>query len=58
MTPLLIDEPENAAETATTVLLAHGAGASMEHVGMQSLCDAFVARGMRVESLFQKSRSN
>ncbi|MFT4514498.1 MAG: putative alpha/beta-hydrolase family hydrolase [Planctomycetota bacterium] len=46
MTPLLIDEPANG--DATTILLAHGAGASMEHVGMQSLTDGFVARGFRV----------
>lgn len=45
--PLLIDEPAGEAN-GDTVVLAHGAGAGMEHEGMQSLCDAFVARGFRV----------
>lgn len=48
MTPLLIDEPETGGDDATTIILAHGAGASMEHVGMQSLSDGLVARGLRV----------
>ena len=48
MTPLLIDEPEHADDHAITIILAHGAGASMEHAGMQSLADGFVAHGMRV----------
>ena len=43
--PLLVDGGDNATHT---ILLAHGAGAGMEHVGMQSLADAFVLRGMRV----------
>lgn len=48
MTPLLIDEPKHGGGDATTIILAHGAGASMEHVGMQSLTDGFVVRGFRV----------
>ncbi|MDA7936405.1 dienelactone hydrolase family protein [bacterium] len=43
--PLLVDGSDAAKHT---ILLAHGAGAGMEHVGMQSLTDAFVIRGMRV----------
>lgn len=48
MTPLLIDEPNGGGDEAMTIILAHGAGASMEHVGMQSLTDGFVTRGFRV----------
>ena len=43
--PLLVDGRDDATHT---ILLAHGAGAGMEHAGMQSLADAFVLRGMRV----------
>jgi predicted alpha/beta-hydrolase family hydrolase len=48
MTPLLIDEPETGRDDATTIILAHGAGTSMEHEGMQSLTDGLVARGFRI----------
>tara|TARA_R110002111_G_scaffold3790_7_gene22617 strand:- start:218 stop:835 length:618 start_codon:yes stop_codon:yes gene_type:complete len=48
MTPLRIDEPAHSSSNATTILLAHGAGAPMDHAGMQSLADGFVARGLRV----------
>lgn len=45
MTPLLIDGPDDA---LITIVLAHGAGAGMEHEGMVSLAQAFAARGVRV----------
>lgn len=45
MTPLLIDGPKDA---ALTIVLAHGAGAGMEHQGMTTLAHAFAERGVRV----------
>ena len=45
MTPLLIDGPDDA---ALTIVLAHGAGAGMEHQGMITLAHAFAERGLRV----------
>lgn len=45
MTPLLFDGPDHA---AITMVLAHGAGAGMEHVGMATLAHAFAERGVRV----------
>ena len=45
MTPLLIDGPDDA---KCTVLLAHGAGAGMEHVGMVMLAQALAGSGLRV----------
>lgn len=45
MTPLLFDGPDDA---ATTMVLAHGAGAGMEHEGMTTLAHAFAERGVRV----------
>ena len=48
MTPLLVDEPTTGPADAVTVILAHGAGTSMEHAGMQCLAKGFVERGFRV----------
>lgn len=45
MTPLRFDGPDDAVHT---IILAHGAGAGMEHPGMTSLASAFAARGLRV----------
>lgn len=45
MTPLVIDGPDDA---ATTIILAHGAGAGMDHEGMATLAAAFAERGLRV----------
>ena len=45
MTPLLVDGPRDA---AVTLLLAHGAGAGMEHAWMASMAELLAARGLRV----------
>ena len=45
MPPLLIDGPDDA---KCTVLLAHGAGAGMEHVGMVMLAQALAEYGARI----------
>ena len=42
---LLTDGPEDA---ATTIVLAHGAGAGMDSPPMQALADSLAARGLRV----------
>ncbi|MEC7725841.1 MAG: alpha/beta family hydrolase, partial [Planctomycetota bacterium] len=42
---LLVDEP---ADAFATMLLAHGAGAGMEHPWMASMTAALAARGLRV----------
>ncbi|CAH0992054.1 hypothetical protein SIN8267_02169 [Sinobacterium norvegicum] len=44
-TPLLIDGPDNA---TTTFILAHGAGAGMEHEFMQAMAAAIASAGIRV----------
>ena len=45
MTPLLVDGPEDA---RATLLLAHGAGAGMEHEWMVTMAGALAERGLRV----------
>jgi len=45
MTPLIIDGRDAA---DVTIVLAHGAGAGMEHDGVASLAHAFAERGARV----------
>jgi len=45
MTPLLIDGPDDA---FATLLLAHGAGAGMEHEWMATMANGLAERGLRV----------
>jgi len=45
VTPLLVDGPEDA---RATLLLAHGAGAGMEHEWMVTMAAALAERGLRV----------
>ena len=45
MTPLLVDGP---ADARANLLLAHGAGAGMEHEWMVTMAAALAERGLRV----------